>query len=122
MVERRVLVVGRMPGDPVLGGAGVQVRHAGPSGSGSAFATAFVPVFAFGFGVGLRARDPAVAAFHASMSWPAHGSKSDSSGSWLGRSASGTWMRLTRTRYQTADRPRIPSTRMSAGSRKGTTS
>ena len=68
-------------------------------------------------GVGRRAREPAVAALHASMSWPAHGSKSDSSGSWAGRSASGTWMRFTRTRYQSDDRPRMPSTRMSAGSR-----
>ena len=72
---------------------------------------------AFDFGVGRRAREPAVAAFHASMSMPAHGSKSDSSGSWPGRWSSGTWMRLTRTRYHSADRPRIPSTRMSAGSR-----
>ena len=84
-------------------------------GRRSAFA--FVDSGAFGFGVGRRAREPAVAAFHASMSWPAHGSKSDSSGSWPGRFASGTWIRLTRTRYQTADRPRMPSTRMSAGSR-----
>ena len=120
VVDPDWMIVEPLQATPALGvGFG---RHAGLSGSGSAFAAAFVPVFAFGFGVGLRARDPAVAAFHASMSWPAHGSKSDSSGSWPGRSASGTWMRLTRTRYQTADRPRIPSTRMSAGSRYGTTS
>ena len=84
-------------------------------------AAASRPASAFGFAVGAR-RDPAVAAFQASMSWPAHGSKSDSSGSWAGRSASGTWIRLTRTRYQTAERPRIPSTRMSAGSRYAATS
>ena len=80
-----------------------------------AFGSAASPALAFGFAV--RAREPDVAAFQASMSWPAHGSKSLSSGSWVGRSASGTWIRLTRTRYQTAERPRIPSTRMSGGSR-----
>ena len=50
------------------------------------------------------------------------GRSPDSSASWPGRSASGTWMRFTRTRYQSDERPRIPSTRMSAGSRKATTS
>ena len=45
------------------------------------------------------------------------GPPSGSSGSWAGRRSSGTCSRLTRTRAQVVERPRIESTSTSAGSR-----